>query len=94
MYMYYVQQFQIFLTYYVLITQLLFRWFSKRFLHPDIVAAYEYVFIWDEDLGVENFDPEKYARFVYIYSLKRFFWRGFAVSDDGSCMCHLVISPL
>ncbi|XP_031106432.1 uncharacterized protein LOC116011060 isoform X2 [Ipomoea triloba] len=39
-------------------------WFSKRFLHPDIVAAYEYVFIWDEDLGVENFDPENYISIV------------------------------
>jgi len=33
------------------------RWFAKRFLHPDVVAPYEYIFVWDEDLGVENFDP-------------------------------------
>ncbi|KAL2254275.1 UNVERIFIED_CONTAM: hypothetical protein Sindi_0222200, partial [Sesamum indicum] len=33
-------------------------WFAKRFLHPDIVAEYEYVFLWDEDLGVENFHPQ------------------------------------
>lgn len=33
------------------------RWFAKRFLHPDVVAPYEYIFLWDEDLGVENFDP-------------------------------------
>ncbi|KAL0351055.1 UNVERIFIED_CONTAM: hypothetical protein Sradi_4254700 [Sesamum radiatum] len=33
-------------------------WYAKRFLHPDIVAPYDYIFIWDEDLGVENFDPE------------------------------------
>ncbi|CAN1243561.1 hypothetical protein LINPERPRIM_LOCUS5725 [Linum perenne] len=26
-------------------------WFAKRFLHPDIVAEYEYIFLWDEDLG-------------------------------------------
>lgn len=32
------------------------RWFAKRFLHPDIVASYEYIFLWDEDLGVEYFD--------------------------------------
>ncbi|KAH9318112.1 hypothetical protein KI387_019881, partial [Taxus chinensis] len=30
-------------------------WFAKRFLHPDIVAEYKYIFLWDEDLGVENF---------------------------------------
>ncbi|KAL0377379.1 UNVERIFIED_CONTAM: hypothetical protein Sradi_3043400 [Sesamum radiatum] len=34
-------------------------WYAKRFLHPDIVAPYDYIFIWDEDLGVENFDPEE-----------------------------------
>jgi hypothetical protein len=37
------------------------RWYAKRFLHPDIVSAYEYIFIWDEDLGVEHFDAEEYA---------------------------------
>ena len=35
------------------------RWYAKRFLHPDIVASYDYIFIWDEDLGVEHFDAEK-----------------------------------
>lgn len=35
------------------------RWFAKRFLHPDIVAAYNYIFLWDEDLGVDNFNPNK-----------------------------------
>ncbi|MCL7030613.1 hypothetical protein MKW94_007241, partial [Papaver nudicaule] len=32
-------------------------WFAKRFLHPDVVSSYDYVFLWDEDLGVENFHP-------------------------------------
>jgi hypothetical protein len=36
------------------------RWFAKRFLHPDIVAAYKYIFLWDEDIGVDNFDPIRY----------------------------------
>lgn len=31
------------------------RWFAKRFLHPDVVAEYAYIFLWDEDIGVENF---------------------------------------
>ncbi|KAL9234875.1 hypothetical protein vseg_009693 [Gypsophila vaccaria] len=39
-------------------------WFAKRFLHPDVVAAYEYVFLWDEDLGVENFHPQRYISIV------------------------------
>ena len=36
------------------------RWFAKRFLHPDIVAEYNYIFLWDEDLGVEHFHPGQY----------------------------------
>ncbi|XP_006349292.1 uncharacterized protein [Solanum tuberosum] len=39
-------------------------WFAKRFLHPDIVSEYDYIFLWDEDLGVENFHPEKYISIV------------------------------
>lgn len=39
-------------------------WFAKRFLHPDIVAEYDYIFLWDEDLGVENFDPKRYLSIV------------------------------
>lgn len=35
------------------------RWYAKRFLHPDIVAPYDYIFMWDEDLGVEHFDAEE-----------------------------------
>ncbi|KAA8530178.1 hypothetical protein F0562_004887 [Nyssa sinensis] len=34
-------------------------WYAKRFLHPDIVATYDFIFIWDEDLGVEHFDAEE-----------------------------------
>ncbi|MQL79796.1 hypothetical protein Taro_012228 [Colocasia esculenta] len=34
-------------------------WFAKRFLHPDIVAEYSYIFLWDEDLGLEHFDPKR-----------------------------------
>ncbi|XP_042467108.1 uncharacterized protein LOC122050253 [Zingiber officinale] len=39
-------------------------WFAKRFLHPDIVAEYEYIFIWDEDIGVEHFHPRRYLEIV------------------------------
>ncbi|XP_021650033.2 uncharacterized protein LOC110642340 [Hevea brasiliensis] len=45
-------------------------WYAKRFLHPDIVAAYEYIFIWDEDLGVENFNAEKYIELVKKHGLE------------------------
>ncbi|KAI5679870.1 hypothetical protein M9H77_01097 [Catharanthus roseus] len=39
-------------------------WFAKRFLHPDIVAEYAYIFLWDEDLGVENFHVGRYLAIV------------------------------
>ncbi|KAL2621050.1 hypothetical protein R1flu_001255 [Riccia fluitans] len=45
-------------------------WYAKRFLHPDIVAPYDYIFIWDEDLGVEHFDGEKYIELVRKYGLE------------------------
>ncbi|KAL9146413.1 hypothetical protein ABFS82_13G108600 [Erythranthe guttata] len=39
-------------------------WFAKRFLHPAIVSMYDYIFLWDEDLGVENFHPGRYLDIV------------------------------
>ncbi|KAI9121326.1 hypothetical protein K1719_008359 [Acacia pycnantha] len=45
-------------------------WFAKRFLHPDIVAPFDYIFIWDEDLGVEHFDAEEYLKLVRKHGLE------------------------
>ncbi|KAL9665212.1 hypothetical protein QQ045_020624 [Rhodiola kirilowii] len=45
-------------------------WFAKRFLHPDVVAAYDYIFIWDEDLGLEHFDGEEYIKLVRKHGLE------------------------
>ncbi|KAM3208096.1 hypothetical protein ACQJBY_063037 [Aegilops geniculata] len=45
-------------------------WFAKRFLHPSIVAPYDYVFLWDEDLGVENFNAEAYIDIVKKHGLE------------------------
>ncbi|KAG9151427.1 hypothetical protein Leryth_020991 [Lithospermum erythrorhizon] len=45
-------------------------WYAKRFLHPDIVAAYEYIFIWDEDLGVEHFNGDRYIKLVKKHGLE------------------------
>ncbi|XP_078443347.1 uncharacterized protein LOC144712856 isoform X2 [Wolffia australiana] len=45
-------------------------WYAKRFLHPDIVAPYEYIFIWDEDLGVEHFNAEEYIKLVRKHELE------------------------
>lgn len=47
------------------------RWYAKRFLHPDIVAPYDYIFIWDEDLGVEDFDPEQWVEWSSLFLVKR-----------------------
>ncbi|MED6168257.1 hypothetical protein PIB30_010319 [Stylosanthes scabra] len=45
-------------------------WYAKRFLHPDIVAPYEYIFIWDEDLGVEHFNAEEYIKLLRKHKLE------------------------
>ncbi|XP_073016977.1 uncharacterized protein [Primulina eburnea] len=45
-------------------------WFAKRFLHPDVVFIYDYIFLWDEDLGVENFDPGRYLEIVKFVGLE------------------------
>ncbi|CAN0904069.1 hypothetical protein LINGRAHAP2_LOCUS22872 [Linum grandiflorum] len=45
-------------------------WYAKRFLHPDIVAPYDYIFIWDEDLGLEHFDAEEYIKLVKKHKLE------------------------
>ncbi|XP_019175605.1 PREDICTED: uncharacterized protein LOC109170929 isoform X2 [Ipomoea nil] len=45
-------------------------WYAKRFLHPDVVAAYDYIFIWDEDLGVEHFNADKYIQLVRKHGLE------------------------
>ncbi|XP_039772303.1 uncharacterized protein LOC120640503 isoform X3 [Panicum virgatum] len=45
-------------------------WFAKRFLHPDVVSSYEYIFIWDEDLGVEHFNAEAYIELVRKHGLE------------------------
>ncbi|EEE67421.1 hypothetical protein OsJ_24761 [Oryza sativa Japonica Group] len=39
-------------------------WFAKRFLHPSVVSMYEYIFLWDEDLEVDNFHPRRYLNIV------------------------------
>ncbi|WMV49164.1 hypothetical protein MTR67_042549 [Solanum verrucosum] len=39
-------------------------WFAKRFLHPAAVSIYDYIFLWDEDLGVKNFHPGRYLEIV------------------------------
>ncbi|KAL8087661.1 hypothetical protein AgCh_037709 [Apium graveolens] len=40
-------------------------WFAKRFLHPDVVSEYAYIFLWDEDLGVANFHAGRYISILH-----------------------------
>ncbi|KAI7747366.1 hypothetical protein M8C21_018636 [Ambrosia artemisiifolia] len=40
------------------------KWFAKRFLHPSAVSIYDYIFLWDEDLGVQHFNPRRYLNIV------------------------------
>ncbi|KAL1562681.1 hypothetical protein AAHA92_05237 [Salvia divinorum] len=39
-------------------------WFAKRFLHPAVLSIYDYIFLWDEDLGVKHFHPGRYLQIV------------------------------
>ncbi|KAL6211036.1 hypothetical protein ACLB2K_016264 [Fragaria x ananassa] len=39
-------------------------WYAKRFLHPDIVSDYAFIFLWDEDLGIENFNVGRYLSII------------------------------
>ncbi|KAJ9566030.1 hypothetical protein OSB04_001996 [Centaurea solstitialis] len=45
-------------------------WFAKRFLHPAAVSIYDYVFLWDEDLGVQHFNPRRYLDVVKAEGLE------------------------
>lgn len=64
------------------LTELFLRWYAKRFLHPDIVASYEYIFIWDEDLGVEHFNAEEWVlRIHYAALFENNFWNELVYLD-------------
>ncbi|KAJ9563044.1 hypothetical protein OSB04_008204 [Centaurea solstitialis] len=45
-------------------------WFAKRFLHPAAVSIYDYIFLWDEDLGVQHFNPRRYLDIVKAEGLE------------------------
>lgn len=45
-------------------------WFAKRFLHPDFVKPYEYIFIWDEDLDLRHFSGDRYIELVKKHGLE------------------------
>jgi len=45
-------------------------WYAKRFLHPDVVEPYEYIFIWDEDLDLTHFNATMYIELVKKHGLE------------------------
>ncbi|KAI9136177.1 hypothetical protein BKA69DRAFT_1042759 [Paraphysoderma sedebokerense] len=45
-------------------------WFAKRFLTPDIVQAYDYIWLWDDDVELEeNFDPLGFTDVLKQYNI-------------------------
>ncbi|KAL7610613.1 hypothetical protein Lser_V15G10422 [Lactuca serriola] len=44
-------------------------WFANRFLHPAVVSIYDYIFLWDEDLGVQHFNLRRYNIFADVYAI-------------------------
>ncbi|KAL6511566.1 hypothetical protein OROGR_021163 [Orobanche gracilis] len=64
--------------------ELVKRWYAKRFLHPDIVAPYDYIFIWDEDVGIEHFDGEEFVE-IMAPVFSRDAWR---------CVWHMIQNDL
>lgn len=45
-------------------------WFAKRFLHPDVVAPFDFVFVWDQNLDVDNFDPTRFIKLMREHELE------------------------
>ena len=42
-----------------------FKWqLAQRHLPPDVVADYDYIFYWDDDLDTDGFDPIRFARIM------------------------------
>lgn len=42
-----------------------YKWqLAIKHLHPDAVAEYDCIFFWDDDLGVSDFDPTRFARIM------------------------------
>lgn len=44
-------------------------WFVKRFLTPQMVQGYEFLFLWDDDLDVEDLQPLEYLRIARNHQL-------------------------
>ncbi|MEK7954214.1 DUF707 domain-containing protein [Luteolibacter soli] len=66
-----------------------YKWpLAYRNLHPDVVADYDYVFFWDDDLGIKGFDP---ARFVRIMQINHLAMAQPAI-ESPHCLSHAITS--
>ncbi|ORZ41222.1 hypothetical protein BCR44DRAFT_111570, partial [Catenaria anguillulae PL171] len=47
-------------------------WFAKRYLPPQVVENYEYIFLWDDDVGfldIDAWDPVEFVRIMRTYAI-------------------------
>ncbi|KAL7746573.1 hypothetical protein RI367_008100 [Sorochytrium milnesiophthora] len=45
-------------------------WFAKRFLSPSVVENYDYIFLWDDDVGLpDGWDPAQFADILKRYNI-------------------------
>jgi hypothetical protein len=48
-----------------------YKWqLAVRHLHPDTIAEYDYIFFWDDDIGVNGFDPVRFVRIMQANRLE------------------------
>eukprot|EP00897_Mesotaenium_endlicherianum_P002903 jgi/Mesen1/2640/ME000166S01769 len=47
-----------------------FPWYAKRFMHPDVVHAYDHVLLWDEDLDLSRFNASLYIQTMRHHGLQ------------------------
>ncbi|KAI3765606.1 hypothetical protein L2E82_15644 [Cichorium intybus] len=58
-----------------IVAQNLTKWyFAKRFLHPPTVSVYDYIFLWDEDLGVKHFNPIRCTSGMFLMMTSLQIW--------------------
>lgn len=43
---------------------------ARKHLVPDLVAEYDYIFLWDDDLDISDFDPEYFLKIMRINDLE------------------------
>lgn len=68
-------------------------WFIKRFLTPQLVVSYEFIFIFDDDLDVELFDPMDYLDLVRKYQLHASTPAQAYFSDEKTSIWKLMMQP-